>query len=97
MDMDIEDVKNESIAYKDDRVIILNHVNEVSLINHSPIKTEWFIVVLCMILKKNHLMCLYCVRPEEIHLLFCYFVLFIASMFQCFMRLICVKTHIDRL
>lgn len=46
--MDIEnDVENEAIAYKDDRVIILSHVNEVNLINHSPIKTEWFIVVLC--------------------------------------------------
>lgn len=45
--MDTNNLKNESIAYKDDRVIILNHVNEVSLINHSPIKTEWFIVVLC--------------------------------------------------
>lgn len=42
-----KDVENEGIAYKDDRVIILSHVNEVNLINHSPIKTEWFIVVLC--------------------------------------------------
>lgn len=43
----INNLKNEGIAYKDDRVIILNHVNEVNLINHSPVKAEWFIVVLC--------------------------------------------------
>lgn len=46
--MDInKHVENEGIAYKDDRVIILSHVNEVNLTEHSPVRAEWFIAVLC--------------------------------------------------
>lgn len=46
--MDTNNLKNESIAYKDDRMIIFNHVNEVYIINNSPMKAEWFIVALCI-------------------------------------------------
>lgn len=40
----IEDI---DIAYKDDRIIVLNRVNEIKNLASSPVKAEWFTVMLC--------------------------------------------------
>lgn len=40
----IEDI---NIAYKDDRIIVLNRINEIKNLASSPVKAEWFTVMLC--------------------------------------------------
>lgn len=40
----IEDI---DIAYKDDRIIVLNRINDIKTFALSPVKAEWFIVMLC--------------------------------------------------
>lgn len=47
--MEIEKKIEEDIdiAYKDNRIIVLNRVNDIKAFALSPVKAEWFIVMLC--------------------------------------------------
>lgn len=46
--MEIEKyIEDKYIAYKDDRIIVLNQLNDIKNFSLSPVKAEWFIVVLC--------------------------------------------------
>ena len=39
---------NEKIVYKDDRMIIIDNSNVTDTLNTSPIKSEWFVALLCI-------------------------------------------------
>lgn len=39
---------NEKIVYKDDRIIIIDNSNVTDTLNTSPIKSEWFVALLCI-------------------------------------------------
>lgn len=39
---------NEKIVYKDDRMIIIDNSNVTDTLNTSPIKSEWFVAILCI-------------------------------------------------
>lgn len=39
---------NEKIVYKDDRMIIIDNSNIADTLNTSPIKSEWFVAILCI-------------------------------------------------
>lgn len=39
---------NEKIVYKDDRMIIIDNSNVTDTFNTSPIKSEWFVALLCI-------------------------------------------------
>lgn len=39
---------NEKIVYKDDRMIIIDNSNVTGTLNTSPIKSEWFVALLCI-------------------------------------------------
>lgn len=39
---------NEKIVYKDDRMIIIDNSNVTDPLNTSPIKSEWFVALLCI-------------------------------------------------
>lgn len=41
-------IGENSIDYKDDRIIILKQIKDVKKVVFSPIKAEWFVVVLCI-------------------------------------------------
>lgn len=40
-------IDEKIIAYHDDRIILINQINEVKTYTSSPIKAEWYIVILC--------------------------------------------------
>lgn len=41
-------IDNEKIVYKDDRMIIIDNSNVTDTLNTSPIKSEWFVALLCI-------------------------------------------------
>ena len=41
-------IEDKDIAYKDERIILFNQINEVKRFSSSPSKAEWYIVLLCL-------------------------------------------------